>query len=166
MGIKQEMENNTQIFGDCGHEKERMDYHEHMDFWTESQSRGLWELILDGHNACANAAAATKQHALFCTCPGIQELAFFSRYTYPRFFSILMYMFPLGIPESFYHTLLFEESRVGEKEFEILFRVDRGFEVRVVLLTSAFRNNDDIAGRPWGVAFSDSGYYIFDTCSR
>lgn len=77
-----------------------------------------------------------------------------------------MYMFPLGIPESFYHTLLFEESRVGEKESEILFRVDGGFEVRVVPLTSPFCNNDDIANRTRNVAFSYSGYRIFDICSR
>jgi hypothetical protein len=75
-------------------------------------------------------------------------------------------MFPLGIPESFYHTLLFEESRVGEKEFEILFRVDRGFEVRVVPLTSSFCNNDDIAGRPRNIAFSDPGYHVFAVFSR
>lgn len=124
-----------------------MDYHEHMGFWTESQSRGLWELILDGHNAYANAAAATTQHALFCTCPGFQELAFFPLHI-PSFFSILMYMFPLGIPKSFYHTLLCGRISCWKIKLQILFRVDGGSEVRVVPLTSPFCNNDDIADQP------------------
>lgn len=74
-----------------------MDYHEHMDFWTEYQSRGLWELISDGHNVCANAAA-TKEHALFCTCPGIQELAFLFSSHIPSFF------FDSNVHVSFGHT--------------------------------------------------------------
>lgn len=144
-----------------------MDYHEHMGSWTESQSRGLWELILDGHNAYANAAAATTQHALFCTCPGIQELAFFSATHTLVFFSILMYMFPLGIPQSFLpHSTIGRNFVLEKKDFQILFRVDGGSEVRVVPLTSAFRNNDDIAGRPRNVTSLRSGYHVFDICSR
>lgn len=167
MGNKEEVENNTHIFGACGHEKERMDYHEHMDFWTESQSRGLWELILDGHNAYANVAA-TKEHALFRTCPGIQELAFLFSLHIPSFFFFdsNVQFFLLGISKSFYHTLLFGRISCWKIKLQILFRVDGGSEVRVVPLTSAFRTNDDIAGRPRNVTSLCSGYHVFDICSR
>lgn len=53
-----------------------------------------------------------------------------------------------------------------KKDFQILFRFDGGFGVRVVPLTSAFRNNDDIANRTRNVTSLCSGYRIFDIFSR